>query len=153
MFQKPIKVASLEWVPTEKITISDSKVVKERMGTTGDILRDVAEKQQDGSWKKTFQGIDLGLDDNYINKNYSRHFVYTYDEAGNVVDKKRVYRRKPSINSNEKLTLPGNLSSKLPFTLVYGILSSIPSINFVLKDVSLSICSSILVLASSAAFP
>lgn len=96
------KVASLEWVPTEKITISDSKVVKERMGITGDILRDVAEKQQDGSWKKTFQGIDLGLDDNYINKNYSRHFVYTYDEAGNVVDKKRVYRRKPSINSNEQ---------------------------------------------------
>ena len=90
------KVASLEWVPTEKITISDSKVVKERMGTTGDILRDV------GSWKKTFHCIDLGLDDNYINKNYSRHFVYTYDEAGNVVDKKRVYRRKPSINSNEQ---------------------------------------------------
>ncbi len=97
------KVASLEWVPTgEKTIISDSKVVKERMGITDDILRDVAEKQQDGSWKKTFQGIDLGLDDNYINKNYSRHFVYTYDEAGNVVDKKRVYRRKPSINSNEQ---------------------------------------------------
>ena len=96
------KVASLEWVPTgEKTIISDSKVVKERMGLTGDILRDVAEKQQDGSWKKTFQGF--GLDGNrVVNENYAKRFIYTYDETGNVIGKKPTYFRRSPKGSNEQ---------------------------------------------------
>lgn len=96
------KVPSLGWVPTgEKTIISDSKVVKERMGLTGDILRDVAEKQQDGSWKKTFQGF--GLDGNrVVNENYAKRFIYTYDETGKVIGKKPTYFRRSPKGSNEQ---------------------------------------------------
>lgn len=96
------KVPSLGWVPTgEKTIISDSKVVKERMGITGDILRDVAEKQQDGSWKKTFQGF--GLDGNrVVNENYAKRFIYTYDETGKVIGKKPTYFRRSPKGSNEQ---------------------------------------------------
>ena len=90
------------WIPTgRKTIISDGKVTKEHMSLTGDILRDVVEKQQDGTWKKTFQEMEFFPDETFKNKNFFRRYILTKDEAGNVIAKKPVYARKPSFSSGE----------------------------------------------------
>lgn len=79
-----------------KTIITDNKIVREYKDDygAGVTLQDVVEKQQDGTWKKTIQEFDFySPDETFKNKNYSRYYINTKDEAGNVVAKKPVYLR------------------------------------------------------------
>lgn len=93
------KVGNLEWMPTgDKTIITSNKIVKEHKSPLDATLQDVIEKQQDGTWKKTFQEVDALMDVTFKNKNFFRHYILTRDEVGNVIAKKPVYTRKPTIN-------------------------------------------------------
>ncbi len=95
------KVAEV-WLPSgRKTIITDKKIVNEYKNILGDTLQDVVEKQQDGTWKKTFQEVDAPKDVTFKNKNFFRHYILTKDEAGNVIAKKPVYTRKPAFSSGE----------------------------------------------------
>ena len=94
--------AAEAWLPSgRKTIITDNKIVKECKSISGDTLQDVVEKQQDVTWKKTFQEMDLVPDYSFKNKNYNRYYISTMDEAGNVIAKKPVYTRKPAFSSGE----------------------------------------------------
>lgn len=99
-FDNSQKAAEI-WLPGSKTIITDNKIIKEHTGYTGEILQDIVEKQQDGSWKKTFQEMDLVPDYSFKNKNYNRYYISTMDEAGNVIAKKPVYTRVPAFSSGE----------------------------------------------------
>lgn len=95
-------IGGLEWLPSgHKTIITDNKIVTEHKSLSGEILQNVVEKQQDGTWKKTIQEIDFYPDETFKNKNYSRRYILTKDEAGNVIAKKPVYTRKPVESSGE----------------------------------------------------
>lgn len=89
------------WLPGRRRTIiTDNKIVNEHKSyKTAPTLQDVVEKQQDGTWKKTFQEMVFVPDYSFKNKNYNRYYISTKDEAGNVIAKKFV--REPVINSGE----------------------------------------------------
>ncbi len=99
-FDNSQKAAEI-WLPGSKTIITDNKIIKEHTEYTGEILQDIVEKQQDGSWKKTFQEMDLVPDYSFKNKNYNRYYISTMDEAGNVIAKKPVYTRVPAFSSGE----------------------------------------------------
>lgn len=99
-FDNSQKAAEI-WLPGSKTIITDNKIIKEHTEYTGEILQDIVEKQQDGTWKKTFQEMDLVPDYSFKNKNYNRYYISTMDEAGNVIAKKPVYTRKPAFSSGE----------------------------------------------------
>ena len=95
------KVAEV-WLPNgRKTIITDNKIVNEHKNLLGNTLQDVVEKQQDGTWKKTFQEMDVFPDATFKNENFSRYYILTKDEAENVIAKKPVYTRKSAINSGE----------------------------------------------------
>ncbi len=96
-----------------KTIITDNKIVREYKDDygVGVTLQNVVEKQQDGTWKKTIQEIDFYPDETFKNKNYSRRYILTKDEAGNVIAKKPVYYRgyvessgKPVLRQTKKYT-------------------------------------------------
>lgn len=91
-----------EWHSLYEAKISDNKIVREWEGINGKIKQDIVEKQQDGTWKKTFQSVS-SPDENFKNKNYSKHHILTENEAGNVISKKPVYTRKLASTSNETI--------------------------------------------------
>ena len=99
--EKGLKVGELGWLPDRrKTTITDGRIINEyKRGQA--TLQNVVERQQDGTWKKTFQEMDLVPDYSLKNKNYSRYYISTMDEAGNVIAKKPVYTRKPAFSSGE----------------------------------------------------
>ncbi len=101
------KVVNLGWNPTgKKIITSDSKVVKEHTDLSGEILQDIVEKQQDGSWKKTFQ--EMIPDPDFQHANYRRSYIATKDVVGNIIAKKSVYTPKSHISSQETVLKQAN---------------------------------------------
>ena len=100
--EKGEPIGGFEWLPTRKTTVSDGKVVKEHKdGYFGETLADTVERQQDGTWKKTFQ--KRLWDNEFENKKYARSYIVTMDEAGNTIAKSNpVYKRMDVIGpSNE----------------------------------------------------
>ena len=89
-------IREIDWLPSRhKTIITDNKIVKEHKSSLGDTLQDVVEKQQDGTWKKTFQEMDFFTDETYNSKDTLLYHIYTKDEAGNIIDTKQVYHKKP----------------------------------------------------------
>ena len=79
--EKGKKIGFEGWTPgRHKTIITDNKIVNEHKSLS-ETLREITEKQQDGTWKKTFQSIVSDADGKY---------VLTKDAAGNVIERELI---------------------------------------------------------------